>query len=164
MVLLFATTAIVGEASAAEDDAPADSIHMDKSDVRRLREDAERGDGRAQYLLGCCYNGEYGLPKDPAEAAKWWGLAAANGIADAQYCFGLTCYVGAGTRKDEAKANEWWKKAAGQGHSGAQYLLGLSYCSGLGVAKNRPLAIYWLQKSADQGNKSAHDVLLKMAR
>jgi TPR repeat protein len=161
-ILFFAAAAIISEAFATEDGPPADSIHLDRAAIGQLKKDAERGDGRAQYLLGCCYNGDYGMPRDPAEAARWWGLAAAKGIADAQYCFGLTCYLGAGIRKDEAKAADWWEKAAGQGHPGAQYLLGLSYCSGLGVAKSRPLALYWLQKSADSGNKAARDVLKEM--
>ena len=50
----------------------------------RLR-DAARGEGRALYDLGICYQtGTAGAPVDLVEAHKWFNLAAVSGVEAAQ--------------------------------------------------------------------------------
>jgi uncharacterized protein len=139
---------------ASEGDRPSDN-----GPFEQLRRDAEGGNAKAQYVLGCCYNGDHGIQKDPAMAAKWWGKAAVQGIADAQYFLGLCYYVGDGVHKDTAVATTWWRKAAEQDHADAEYFLGISYNAGIGVPKSQHLAVYWLQKAASLGNKEALEVL-----
>jgi len=159
---LCAAAMICVEVLAADGSKPVEPNATKDGPVSELRREAEHGDFNAQYLLGCCYNGDFGCPKDPVEASKWWKKAAEKGVADAQYCLGLSLYLGQGVHKDTVEAAKWWRRAAVQNHADAQYFLGLSYCAGLGVQKSTPLAIYWLHRSASQGNKAALELLSKI--
>jgi TPR repeat protein len=162
LVILIAATLGCGKVSAADGTQSAQAAVADRNPIAELRKDAEQGNERAQYELGCCYNGERGLQRDPAEAAKWWGMAAANGMADAQYCLGLSYCLGDGVPKDPALAAKWLKRAAEQDHMDAQYFLALSYRAGLGVPRSPQLASYWLNRAASQGSKPALEMLRKI--
>ena len=48
-----------------------------------LRPIAEGGDARAQILLGILYEYGSGVPRDDAEAVRWYRLAAEQGSANA---------------------------------------------------------------------------------
>jgi uncharacterized protein len=159
LAIFVASTIAASAIFAAEGARTADPVPSDDSPFGELCRDAEQGNAKAQYVLGCCYNGDHGVQKDPAKAAKWWGKAAAQGVADAQYYLGLSYYVGDGVPKDTAVATNWWRKAADQDHADAQYFLGLSYNTGTGVPKDTHLAFYWLKKSASLGNKEAMELL-----
>ncbi len=159
LIVLIISAAFTGEIFAVGDAQPTAANPAVISFVAELQKKAAQGNGRAEYLLGCFYNGEEGLPQDSIEAAKWWEKAAAGGVADAQYCIGLSYYLGQGVPKDAEKAAKWWGKAAGQDHAAAQYFLGISYRSGYGVPKNAPLAAYWLKKAAGNGNAAARRAL-----
>jgi TPR repeat protein len=161
LVTLVFAVAAAGGIHASEGVQGAGASLTESNPIEKLRKDADLGNERAQYALGCCYNGEHGFTRDSVEAAKWWGKAAAGGLADAQYCLGLSYYLGQGVPKDAAEAANWWRKAADQDHADAQYFLGLSYSAGRGVPKDRLLAIYWLRKSAKLGNKAALEALRK---
>ena len=132
--------------------------------IAELRVDAEKGNSRAQFMLGCCYNGDFGLPQDSIEAARWWKKAAANGHSEAEYCLGLCYYQGQGVPKDIAEGARWWRKAADQGHANAEYFLGLVYRAGLGVPKSTSLATYWLNKSANSGVEAAAEALAEIKK
>ena len=58
-----------------------------------------------------------GLPKDEAEAVKWYRMAAEQGQANAQDNLGFAYAKGLGVPKDEAKAVKWCRMAAEQGGS-----------------------------------------------
>jgi TPR repeat protein len=161
-IILIAVTVAAGEAFAADNAGPADAVVAENGPIAQLRRDAEHGNETAEYVLGCCYNGDRGFVRNPAEAAKWWGMAAAKGVADAQYCLGLSYYLGQGVARNVSEAAKWWTLAANQDHPDAQYFLGLSYRVGLGVPKNLTLASYWLNKSASHGNREALEMLKKM--
>ena len=64
------------------------------------------------------YLGE-GVAKDEAEAARWFGLAAAQGEANAQHNLGICFGRGVGVAKDIARADELLERAEQQGHPGA---------------------------------------------
>lgn len=160
LIILFAAG---GVTFAADSVKPEESASDPSIPIDQLRRDAEQGSGKAQYLLGCCYNGEYGFPIDHANAAKWWAKAAAGGIADAQFCIGLCYSLGQGVPRDAAAASKWWKLAAEQDQADAQYFLGLSYSAGLGVTKSPAQAIAWLNKAAKNGNGAALEILKKLA-
>jgi uncharacterized protein len=162
IVVLIAAIIAPGEAFAADSANEAAAPVTENGPLAQLRRDAERGNETAEYVLGCCYNGDRGFERNPAEAAKWWAMAAAKGVADAQYCLGLSYYLGEGVAKDTVKAAKWWTKAANQDHADAQYFLGLSYRTGIGVPKNLFLAAYWLNKSASHGNSEAVELLRKI--
>lgn len=159
LIALISATPFAGGIRAADTVPPPDARVAESDPVAELKRDAEQGNVKAQYVLGCCYNGDHGFQRDPAKAAIWWGKAAANGLADAQFCLGLSCFMGEGVPKDPAAAVNWWRKAASQEHPDAQYFLGLSYRTGIGVPRSEPLAVFWLQKSAIHGSKAAIEQL-----
>lgn len=93
------------------------------------------------------------MPKDYAEAFKWYRKAAEHGHSGAQNNLG-TCYErGLGTPKDYLEAVTWYRKAAEQGDDYAQNNLGACYANGIGVPKDRAEAVKWYRKAADQGNE-----------
>ena len=69
---------------------------------------AENGDAVAQYSLGkLLENGGVGVPRDLAEAAKWYQRSANQGVSAAQNNLGLMY----GEMGEWKKAVEWYEKA-----------------------------------------------------
>ena len=125
--------------------------------IRRL---ADQGDVDAQFTLGTIYSfsqiiyangGRAGPESDPAEAAKWYRLAAGQGHAIAQNNLGSMYAYGRGVPQDDAEAVRWYRQAAEQGAAEAQYNLGLMHANGRGVPENDAEAVKWYRLAADQG-------------
>ena len=66
------------------------------------------------------YDDGDGVPKNDAEALKWYRRAADQGDADAQFNLGLMYYNGEGVPKNDAEAYFWWNLAAAQGNADAK--------------------------------------------
>jgi hypothetical protein len=133
--------------------------------TEELRAKAEKGDAGSQYNLGLAYLNGHGIPKDIAEAVKWWRKAAEHGNAGSQHALGFAYANGHGVPKDEAEAVKWWRKAAEQGDADSQFGLGVAYDNGHGVAKDGAEAVKWYRMAAEQGDVSAQNNLsLKYAR
>lgn len=77
-----------------------------------IRSKAEAGDPNAQYDLGVMYYSGEGVPKDAAEALKWFRKAADQGHAPAQFDLAHMYAKGEGVPKDEAEAYAWYNLAA----------------------------------------------------
>jgi TPR repeat protein len=92
---------------------------------------------------------------DYVEAAKWYRLAAEQGIAGAQYNLGVMYDNGEGVSENDAEAAKWYRRAADQGHALAQYNLGLMHDNGEGVPENDAEAVKWYRRAAAQGNAKA---------
>ena len=90
-------------------------------------EAAEQGDATAQYRLGRIYHFGKGMPKDYAEAMRWYSKAAEQGYAIAQYNVGLMHAAGQGVPVDYAESVKWFRKAAEQGNADAQSILSGMY-------------------------------------
>lgn len=121
-----------------------------KQPVDDLRTKAEQGDAKAQYQLGTMYDDGQGVPKNDAEAAKWFLKAAEQGDAMAQSNLGLMYASGRGVTKDETEAVKWHLKAAAQGLANAEFGLGVMYANGQGVPENREEAKKWYHKAQEQ--------------
>jgi TPR repeat protein len=149
--------------------------------IAKLTKSAEplagnKGDAEAQYKLGVIYEtnegvtaddvwaakrslraGQYrlaaeqGIFKDDTQAAKWFRLAADQGLGPAQYKLGLMYQRGKGVTKDDTQAAKWFRLAADQGDSRAQFNLGVAYDNGQGVSEDDVQAIKWFRLAADQG-------------
>jgi TPR repeat protein len=65
---------------------------------------AKTGDARAQTSLGLMYARGYGVPKNLAEAHRWWNFAAIQNDPGAQYNLGLTYVRGEGVTVDYERA------------------------------------------------------------
>ena len=125
-------------------------------DISALKKRAEKGDAKAELILGeSYYVGANGLPQDDTQAAAWYRKAAEQGLAYAQYNLGLFYDVGRGVPQDSAQAAAWYRKAAAQGLPSAQYNLGLLYIHGNGVPQDSAQAAAWYRKAAVQGNPDA---------
>ena len=120
---------------------------------------AESGDADAQFDLGLMYNNGQGVPKDYAEAVKWFRLAADQGFAKGQNGLGLMYNIGQGVPKDYAEAVKWYRLAAEQGYVSAQFNLGLMYNNGQGVLKDYAEAVKWFRLAAEQGDVDAQHEL-----
>ena len=89
-------------------------------DISKGRKAADQGDAKAQYYLGLFYLVGNEVPKDGAEAVRWFTKAAEQGYADAQFSLGQEYSQGESVRKNVTEAAKWYRKAAKQGHAGYQ--------------------------------------------
>ncbi len=116
---------------------------------------AAKGDPDAQLALGMRYLEGDGVIKNDAEAAKWFGLAARQGLAEAQYRYGLALLEGRGVVQDYKAAFDWIAKPAQRGYAPAQYSLGELYRYGTGTAIDKSRAYLWFNLAAAQGVEAA---------
>ena len=135
----------VGVASPGADDAYAAYQKGDYATVVRLASPlAAQGDTHAQTMLGLVYYRGHGASKDPAQAVKWFRLAADQGDAAAQFFLGLMYSEGEGVPQDYNEAAKWYRLAADQGDPQAQYNLGISYFKGDAGPPDYVSAYMWL--------------------
>jgi hypothetical protein len=97
----------------------------------------------AQISLGYAYADGIGVPKDRAEAVRWWRKAADQGNAEAQNSLGVAYASGEGVPQDFSEAVLWYRRAADQGDPAAQLNLGVSYGNGTGVPQDFAEAYFW---------------------
>jgi len=119
-------------------------------DVAALKQSAATGDADAQNNLGFLYASGQGVPKDFAEAARWFRKAADQNYPDAQNNLGVMYHNGQGFPQNYAEAILWYRKAADLGDVKAQYNLGQLYRHGYGVKQDYTEAAMWYRKAADQ--------------
>lgn len=123
--------------------------------IKKLLEDAIKGDSTAQCLLGYAYRDGLAVSKDDTEAVKWFRASAEQGFATAQHELGTAYKNGHGVQQDDAEAIKWWLKAAEQGDSMAQCLMGFAYYHGQEVQKNYGEAVKWWREAAKQKEAGA---------
>ena len=150
--------------------------------LREFRSAAQRGDVRAQYMLGLMHENGQGVPANNTNAMKWYRMAAERGHAKSQYNLGVmhergmdlpstqssSDVVGASLGVAIAPAHtahrlglsyaaaaKWYGMAANQGLVAAQYSLGLMYASGGGVPENYIGAYLWWTVAKAYGNEQA---------
>ena len=126
-----------------------------EDDFAETKKKAEAGDAAAQNNLGYMYYKGEGVPKDDAEAAKWYRKAAEQGEANAQVGLGYMYRTGTGVPKDSAEATKLWRKAAEQGNALAQFSLGGMYYGGEGVPKDLVQAHVWWNIAGAKGDEDA---------
>lgn len=132
--------------------------------------------------MGTIYDHGLGVPKDKAEAVRWYFKGANQGDSNARsnlrYIYehgqgipldelrkaadqgdlaaksnlGYTYANGLRVTKDEVEAVKWYRKAADQGEVTAQFILGVVYANGQGVLKDEIEALAWFNVSAMKGN------------
>jgi len=82
---------------------------------------AQNGDPAAQTLVAEILSRGLGVPLNPAEAAKWYALAAEQGIPESQFQYALMLLDGRYVKKDEKEANALMQAAAEAGNRLAQF-------------------------------------------
>ena len=89
------------------------------TDLGVPRAKAQAGDAAAQFELGDrCYFGR-SVPRNHAESARWYQLAAEQGHAGAQVNLGNAYLRGEGLTRNPAEGYVWSALAAEQGQAGA---------------------------------------------
>jgi hypothetical protein len=121
-------------------------------EIAQLRAKAEKGDPVAQCLLALSYQLGQGVPKDYAEAVKWYRKASEKGDQRAQRYLGRCYDLGQGVPQDYTEAAKWFRKAAEQGDAEGQISLASSYYFGEGVPQDYSEAAKWFRKAAEQGD------------
>lgn len=122
---------------------------------------AQKGNAKAQYLMGLSYHFGDGLQQSNELAVYWYKAAAEQNHASALNNLGC-CYMdGVGVNKDHSKAFECIKKSAELRDSYAYEGMGHCYYYGIGTIKDLTLAKWWWQKAADEGNQVAIENLKK---
>jgi hypothetical protein len=112
---------------------------------------AEQGDAQAQMKVGLACD----LEEEYEEAARWYRMAAEQGVSEAQNNLGVMYKDGQGVDQDYAEAARWFRMAALQDNMLAQMNLGWMYHAGKGVRQDADSARYWYLLAADKGHASA---------
>ena len=123
---------------------------------------ANKGNAKAQCMLGNIYELGYGVKKNDAKAVEWYNKAAEQGNVYAQCRLGYMYEMGLGVLKDYYKALELYQKAAKSGDARAQCRLGNMYEMGLGVVVDYNTALDLYEKAAYRGNEKAQIKLASM--
>ena len=126
-------------------------VARDATAARKLFLSAAAGGARrAAFYLGLC--AEYGLgglaAPDFAEAARQYGVAAAQNDPEAQYFLALLHAYGRGVKQDFAAAAALLRGAAHQGHAASQLMLGKFCMHGHGSPVDYECALAWFDKAS----------------
>jgi TPR repeat protein len=98
---------------------------------RLLLRAGQLGSVNAQRELGVMYaTGDWSGPKDLAEAARWYRLAAEKGNAESQYDLGFMLLLGEGEPKNTKEGVMWIERAGELGQYNAFRLLVDCYANG----------------------------------
>jgi hypothetical protein len=119
----------------------------------------------AQRLRGALHDPAFApgpLPKDGAEAARWYRRAAEAGDVEAALALGRILKEGQGTSPDPAEAARWLGLAADAGRGEAQYALAELHRDGRGVPRDLAEAarLFRLAAAGDRGEAIAQLRLL----
>jgi TPR repeat protein len=130
-------------------------LNGSNADVTRaaalMRNAAAAEIGDAQHGLGVLYSRGDLLPKDPAEAARWFLRAAKNGNIAGAVEYAIALFNGDGVPKNEPLAARYFRRAAAQGNAIAQNRLARLYATGRGVPRNLVEAAAWHLVASGQG-------------
>jgi len=91
-----------------------------KTAYRIFKPHAEQGDVDAQFSLGEMSKKGQGVPRDDAEALKWYRRAADQGHAYAQNNLGIIYTLGKGVPVDYVQALMWYSIAASNTSEGTE--------------------------------------------
>jgi len=152
--------ALIESGLPATPEAIDEMIHrLDYKDTESIRRMAEKGDAKAQSILGTMYAEGNGVAQDLKEALKWTRKSADQDHAMAQLNLGATYLSGEGVNQDYGEAAKWFRKAAEQGVADAQYTYGVMRFKGMGVPADIPDAVKWVRLAAEQGLPEAESDL-----
>lgn len=130
------------------------AAHADE--LAAVKQLAEQGDTKAQFVLGSMYRDGRGVAKNVDEMLRWWRMAAEAGNFDAQYALGNMYSGGSGVEKDQVMAYMWFDILAARATEG---FLGKiaesnrnavkSFMTPDDIAKAKKLSADWQSKHAN---------------
>lgn len=114
---------------------------------------AEKGDAKAECMLGEFYLTGLGVEKDTSKAIDWWAKSAEHGNPEAMYNLSIVYYNGTEVEADEDKGFKYLSDAARQSYSPALYTCGrLCEFGLLGEANQLNQTIQFYNLAAEQGH------------
>jgi uncharacterized caspase-like protein len=125
----------------------------DRSPLRRPASSIAGADAR--FRRGYQHESGEGAPRNDAEAAYWYALAARDGNAEAFTNLGLRYARGAGVTRDLEAAGLLWRVAAALGQATAAFNIGVQYDRALGVTRDAAAARRWYQVAERLGHSDA---------
>ena len=142
------------------DDAAAAYRNKDYANALRLVLPlADRGDAKAECLLGTMYQYGSGVPKDVAESLRLIEASANQDYPRCEDKLGVMFQAGInGVSKDDDAALAWLRKAADQGYALGEADLGFYYQL-KGAHADYAQALAWSRKAADQDSAFGEGVL-----
>lgn len=144
--------------------APAgkDQALRHKEAFRLFKNEVAGNKDIAQSALGECYEHGVGVTRNYAEAAKWYKLAADQGLADAQFLLGELYRRGLGVKRDYKEALRLFEQASNLklawGHRG---VAGALY-RGEGVERDYERALEMYTEAAQGGDQESMFMLGQM--
>ena len=158
-VLLAATLLNAQEVPAVRSENLENAVANRSLPFVDLLREAEAGNASAQYSVANAYGIGNVVPKNDAEAVRWWLQAARKGFAKAQNRMGFLYEHGMGVPRDYGEAVRWFSIVAEQKLPEAQYNLAQMYQHGEGVQRDDAHAIDLYGQAAAQGLASARNQL-----
>ncbi|MCH2171109.1 sel1 repeat family protein [Myxococcota bacterium] len=144
------------KAAPAGDGGTATAQELDwPPELAGLLERARGGDAKAQLALADRLEAGDGVPRNDAEALRWYRSAAEKGSVEALYFEGVMRYTGRGAPKDLEFGARRIQEAAERGNLAAQNSLGVLYAMGEGVEMNPAESMRWFRSAAEGGHASA---------
>jgi TPR repeat protein len=117
---------------------------------------ADAGHAYAMKVVGSSYfKDRKDLPKDYAEAFRWFRKSADHGCACGMCAVGCCFQRGYGVPKDCDEAAKWLRMAAEAGNIEAMEFLGALLVSGDGIPPSPQEAAKWFEKAAGNGAPGA---------
>jgi TPR repeat protein len=117
----------------------------------RLTDLANKGNARAELVIGLKYLKGDGIVASDTQAARWLERAARAGDPIAENHLGALYQTGRGVKTDIAQAMHWYEAAAAQGDRHAMSNLAVLYAGGAGAPANFADAARWFQRAASLG-------------
>lgn len=106
-----------------------------------------------QFCVGYGYwQARAGLPRDPAQAARWMQKAAQQGHAGAQTVLAYHYEQGHGVPKNYAETVRLLRLALAQNYPDAMFHMGRLSTTGKGVPRNQAEGLEWFRKAAAAGS------------
>lgn len=125
--------------------------------LQLIRRAADAGSAEGAHRLALVFAyGEAGLPRDEAQALRWFQRAAEKGHQRAQLNLGTLYLRGPAASRDLIEARAWLEKAAANGDPYALYALGRAMSESMGPAMADPArAADLYRRAAEKGHPFA---------
>jgi TPR repeat protein len=127
-----------------------------KSPLEQLIDAADGGDAFSQNAYGCRLRDGDGVPRDYANAARYFKMAADRGNVEGMINYGLCLENGQGVpEQDMAEAAKYYRRAMDAGDAWGMFCYADMLEFGKGVPKDPPRAAQLYKLAADSGHDRA---------
>ena len=159
-IMLTKSDAIFGRGNSAS--PPTDGVKSEGGEIaindaaalpsaigtESLRQAALDGDPEAAFVVASRFAEGRNVPQDNKAAVRWYGVAAAKGLAPAQFRLGALLERGTGVTADPETARQWYERAAAAGNVRAMHNAAVLWTDGDNAKADYEKAARWFAESA----------------